>query len=269
MSVTSAFARRERAIQDLAVLNANLISIFLAHRDWDWGTPGKNRASQLPPTHVGLMAQEVATLIGTITRLLQAPNVNKARHDFTALGHRDCTRVQKQMDLLDSQIQEHFGQMSIFVEDLKRAGLPGNEASRIRQYFTVALSAYVHLRSIKSYRTPQGIRTFARIFILLTPIVMGPYYAYLAGAGDSDGVGLPFACFFSFLASMSMQGLFAVRLKMEDPFSDGERKAGRDTIDLDRHFGALTRLVRKELPIESSQGEGNTSEGVATKYTVV
>ena len=59
------------------------------------------------------------------------------------------------------------------------------EASRLRQYFTRSIASYQHLRAIKSYRTPVGIRTLARLYILFTPIVMGPYYGYLAGAGVS------------------------------------------------------------------------------------
>jgi len=49
------------------------------------------------------------------------------------------------------------------------------EASRLRQYFTRAIASYQHLRTIKMYRTPVGIRTLARVYILLTPILMGPY----------------------------------------------------------------------------------------------
>jgi hypothetical protein len=78
------------------------------------------------------------------------------------------------------------------------------------------IRAYEHLHTLKSYRTPLGIRTFARVYIMLTPIIMGPYYSYLAGAGEGNiGVGLPFAMVFSLLQSMAMQGIFSVRVQME------------------------------------------------------
>jgi hypothetical protein len=43
------------------------------------------------------------------------------------------------------------------------------------------------------------MRTLARLYILFTPLVMGPYYGYLAGAGVSGVVVL-------------IEGVFAMRL---------------------------------------------------------
>jgi hypothetical protein len=45
MSLSEAFKRRETALEKLAIFKANLYSILLAHRDWDW--PPK------PPTEDG------------------------------------------------------------------------------------------------------------------------------------------------------------------------------------------------------------------------
>jgi hypothetical protein len=69
------------------------------------------------------------------------------------------------------------------------------EASRLRQYFTRTIASYQHLRAIKSYRTPVGMRTLARLYILFTPLVMGPYYGYLAGAGVSGCLASECDCF--------------------------------------------------------------------------
>jgi hypothetical protein len=268
MSVTSAFQRREQAIAVLATFKANLTSIYYAHKDWDWDKGGaKSRSGNtLRHDHISDVSYQIAALVKTTIRLLRAPIVSKARHRFTALGRAESARVSSQMTVLDTRVHVNFGILSGLVEELKNAGLPANEATRIRQYFTAVVVSYEHLRSLKSYRTPQGIRTFARVFIMLTPIVMGPYYAYLAGTdATTEGVGLPFACFFSLLASMSMQGLFAIRVKMEDPFSDGAKKAVTDTIDLKEQFASLFYILRQTMinPATIAAAPADIVEGVA------
>jgi hypothetical protein len=270
MSVTSAFDRREQAIAVLATFKANLTSIYFAHKDWDWDQGGaKSRAGNLNTLrhdHISDVSHQIAALVKMTIRLLRAPIISLSRHRFTARGRAESARVSSQMTALDTRIHVSIGILSKLVEELKDAGLPGNEASRIRQYFTAVVVSYEHLRSLKSYRTPQGIRTFARVFIMLTPIVMGPYYAYLAGTDDTtEGVGLPFTCFFSLLASMSMQGLFAIRVKMEDPFSDGAKKAVTDTIDLKEQFASLFYILRQTMinPAAIAAAPADVVEGVA------
>eukprot|EP00038_Savillea_parva_P009531 m.184132 g.184132 ORF g.184132 m.184132 type:complete len:413 (+) comp16043_c0_seq1:85-1323(+) len=244
MSVTSAFNRREQAILDLAALKADILSIYYAHRDWSWPT----REEKLREGHVRDVRFELMGLIAKIKRMLRSPNVTKGRHRFSTDGRLECIRIRRQLAQLEYGINRHFSNLSKFVEEMKEIGFPGNEASRMRQYFTRLITSYEHLRSLKSYRTPLGIRAFARAFILLTPIVMGPYYAYLAGAGEEAqfGVGLPFACFFSFLASMSMQGLFSIRVWLEDPFFDGQSKKATDTIDLHEQFVSVIRVLNDD-----------------------
>lgn len=137
---------------------------------------------------------------------------------------------------IEARIREHLGEMSLLVEELKAAGLPGNEASRMRQYSTALLQSYESLHAIKSYRTPQGIRTFARVYIMLTPIMFGPYYATVAGVGQEDGIGLPFACVFSLLTTMAMEAIFNIRHLLEDPF---DPDCSFDAIDV--HAAFVTR----------------------------
>jgi hypothetical protein len=54
------------------------------------------------------------------------------------------------------------------------------------------------------------------MYILITPVVFGPYYAHVAGAGleeDEEGqkTNLGFAIALSVMISMAMQGLFNLR----------------------------------------------------------
>ena len=55
------------------------------------------------------------------------------------------------------------------VEELKYAGQPGNESSRMRQYITLTMKAWENLRYIKRDRTPVATRAFARVYIFLHP----------------------------------------------------------------------------------------------------
>jgi hypothetical protein len=70
--------------------------------------------------------------------------------------------------------------LSVLSENFKRAGLPSGEASRIRQYERFMGEAIENLRMIKNYRTPQTLRSFARIFTTLLPPFFAPTYAQIA-----------------------------------------------------------------------------------------
>ena len=60
------------------------------------------------------------------------------------------------------------------------AGLPGNEAARLRQYNSLMMGQWETIRNVKRYRTPLTTRVFARLYILMHPFIMGPYCAHAA-----------------------------------------------------------------------------------------
>ena len=113
----------------------------------------------------------------------------------------------------------------------------------------------------QQYRTPYGLRAFARLYILLHGFFIGPYYAYIAGAHDSSWysaevraersypeyvswpfqTNVAFAAVLSVFTSISMQALFQVALLMEDHFdSVGLDDIGEDTRPR-REGGGLTK----------------------------
>lgn len=57
------------------------------------------------------------------------------------------------------------------------AGLPGNEAARLRQYSQLLMGQWEVVRNVKRYRTPLTTRCFGRIANLMHPFIMGPYCA--------------------------------------------------------------------------------------------
>ena len=88
---------------------------------------------------------------------------------------------------------DRFVRLSQLSEKIKLAGLGASEVSRIRQYERWCGDAIENLRMIKSYRTPQTLRSFARLFTTLIPPFFGPSYAQLAINLGSPAAGITFA----------------------------------------------------------------------------
>lgn len=100
------------------------------------------------------------------------------------------------------------------VEILKAEGLPPNEATRIRQWERFLSCDIEQLIMIKQYRTPQALRSFARLFTLFLPPFYAPYYGQLAVALDR----LTYVIVFSILTLVALTSLFESMSQMEDPF---------------------------------------------------
>ena len=89
-----------------------------------------------------------------------------------------------------------------------------DQATRIRQWERMLLQAVEELRNIKHYRTPQGLRSFARLFSIFLPPFYAPYYATMAQDLNSLGIAIAF----SVLTSIALTALFSTTYTLEDPF---------------------------------------------------
>ena len=67
---------------------------------------------------------------------------------------------------------------------------------------------------IKRYRTPQALRSFARLFSVFLPPFYAPFYAQMAKDLNSLGAAITFAV----LTSIALTALFESISQMEDPF---------------------------------------------------
>jgi len=92
--------------------------------------------------------------------------------------------------------------------------MPGNESSRIRQWERFVGEAVEQLRILKTYRTPQALRSFARLFTMILPGFYAPDFAQLARDSQSLALGLCFAI----LTSVALSALFEAVYMLEDPF---------------------------------------------------
>uniref|UniRef100_A0A7S1GSD6 Uncharacterized protein n=1 Tax=Cyclophora tenuis TaxID=216820 RepID=A0A7S1GSD6_CYCTE len=129
-----------------------------------------------------------------------------------------------------------MGRITLYCEVLKREGLPGNEASRMRQWERFTLEALEGLRMVKFYRTPQALRSLCRLFSVFLPPFYAPFYAQLAKDLNSLGTAITF----SVMTSLALTALFESLTQMEDPFLSQQ---SLDGIDVPRE----TQLIKHEL----------------------
>ena len=94
------------------------------------------------------------------------------------------------------------------------AGLPAGEVSRMRQYERFMGDAFENLRMVKTYRTPQTLRSFARIFTSLLPPFFAPFFAELGHSCGSLAVGIVFAVITVLCLTALLEGVEI----LEDPF---------------------------------------------------
>ena len=118
--------------------------------------------------------------------------------------------------LFDSYATRRMLKLSNLVETLKAKGLSSTECSRIRQYERWVCESLEVLRQFKMYRTPQALRSFARIFTVILPPFYAPSFAQLAIDMDSLSVAICMAL----ITTLALTALFESIQVLEDPFGE-------------------------------------------------
>jgi len=140
-------------------------------------------------------------------------------------------------------------------EKLKLAGLGASEASRVRQYERWMGDTIENLRMIKTYRTPQTLRSFARLFTTLLPPFFAPQYAELSIGLDS----LAFGCIFAAFTALCLNALLEGVEILEDPFVAFVTLDGIDVREEFQvlHYQQLTSARNSIFPEELPYGQAN------------
>mmetsp|Transcript_22763 Transcript_22763/g.34237 ORF Transcript_22763/g.34237 Transcript_22763/m.34237 type:complete len:382 (-) Transcript_22763:133-1278(-) len=247
-SIGMAFNRREVALRAISVLRADAYNIYSAHAIWDWRSPshtsakptGRDARTNFSSLHHS--DQVLTTLIDMgqeLAQILTLPCITRARHRVTRQGKRECTKLTAlSKQAMHSVIALHINALTIKTEHLKEEGLPGNEASRIRQWERSILEQINILRNIKTYRTPQALRSFARLFAIVLPGFYSPFFAQVA----RDVESLAFGLIFALLTSVALTALFESIRVLEDPFV---ANTTLDGIDINEELDVLlcTELI--------------------------
>lgn len=184
-SIGHAYKRREAALDDYGVIKAHGRALYFAARDW----LGDSQPDRL--RHIeGVMAD-----------LLHA-----CRDMFK--GSRD------EMPANERRVYAAFSDLSRFVRRMREEGLASGECSRCNQYVSKMIVAFEGVKHIYQYRTPRTLRAFSDIFIVLLPVIYGPYFAHEAVAYGASQLTYVMPILFAVILS----GLDNIQSHLEDPF---------------------------------------------------
>lgn len=148
-SISSAYMRRETALQRYSDFKGHAIAIYYASRDWT-----SNKENDLP------------TRARTIL------------HDlFLTLKMMVKVKDHHQLDDFEKKIYAHFSKLSHLTMEFRNYGVQSGEISRVSQYISKMIVAFDNIRMIHRYRTPVTLRAYSKFFIYTFPIIYGPYFA--------------------------------------------------------------------------------------------
>jgi len=234
-AIGMAFQRRERALIAIADFRSFSYHLFLGHCLWDWSENG-GRAAAKDVDWLGHCDAVMAQLVGIgdeMSRFLSLPSPSRSRHRMTRTGRQEAARTMEvAYYLLESMTTQRMTRLILYSERIKKIGLPSGEASRLRQYERFLSDMIEQLRMIKLYRTPQALRSFARIFTLILPPFYAPSYAQVANEVNSLGVGIAFGI----ITALGLTALFESLQVLEDPFT---AFLALDGIDVREEFEVL------------------------------
>lgn len=148
-SISSAYSRRETALQRYPYFKGHAVATYYATRDWT-----ADRNNELP--------QKMRTLVHDM--------INTMRIVFHSEHQKEWVENEKTMYLV-------FPKLSALTMEMRAMGVQSGEISRISQYVSKMIIAFDNMRMIHTYRTPVTLRSYSKVFIYIFPIIYGPYFA--------------------------------------------------------------------------------------------
>jgi predicted membrane chloride channel (bestrophin family) len=198
-SISTAYARREKALEDYGKIKAHGRALYLASRDW-LPNHDDQRDSDLKAA--------LYELLSASRDMFTSPLSEKARYE--------------------ARIYAAFGRLSLFVREMRAQDLSPTECARLNQYVSHMMAAFENIKHIFEYRTPRTLRAFSEFFILLLSVLYGPYFAYQAVEFRPDFFWVMPALF-----AMILVGLANIQDNLENPFD----QIGQDDVAIDPdHF---------------------------------
>jgi len=111
-------------------------------------------------------------------------------------------------------IYRNFSNISKYIkEELREKGLASGEVSRCNQFLSKMMVAFEDIKHIYQYRTPRSLRAFSKFFILVLPVLYGPYFADVA---QDATPGLEYIM--PVLLSLILVSLDNIQDHLENPF---------------------------------------------------
>lgn len=193
-SIGHAYKRRENALDDYGSIKAHGRALYFAARDW------------LPE--------------GNDTRI---SHIETALSDLL-VGCRDMFKGKlKDLPQHEAAVYAAFSELSGFVKRMRGEGLPSGECSRANQYISKMIVSFESIKHIYQYRTPRTLRAFSDFFIVLLPLLYGPYFAHEAVDYERHLIYVMPALF-----AIILVGLDNIQDHLEDPFD----QIGEDDVSI-------------------------------------
>lgn len=148
-SISSAYNRRETALQRFSDFKGHAIAIYFATRDWP-----SDKQNDLS-SRVRIMVSDMVVLMRTM---------------FTSNHRSEWQENEK-------KLYKSFSSLSHLMMEMRNYGVQSGEVSRISQYMSKMIIAFDNLKIIHAYRTPITLRAYSKVFIYIFPIIYGPYFA--------------------------------------------------------------------------------------------
>ncbi|WDI31085.1 hypothetical protein PUV54_14105 [Hyphococcus flavus] len=210
-SIGHAYKRRENALDDYGTIKAHGRAIFFAARDW---LPDQSPA-----------------------RLRHAERVLKE----LLVSCRDMFKSPlSEMPEYEKRVYAAFSSLSLFVKRMREDGLASGECSRCNQYISKMVVSFESIKHIYQYRTPRTLRAFSDFFIVVLPLLYGPYFAHEAAAyAPALMYVMPV------LFALILVGLDNIQDHLEDPFD----QIGEDDVAINAEkFVDLLSCGGEEVP---------------------
>jgi predicted membrane chloride channel (bestrophin family) len=219
-SIGTAYTRREKALEEYGAIKANGRVLYIASRDW---LPKRD------PKRDQHLKSALHQLLSGCRDMYKGPLNEAPPHE--------------------KLVYESFQQLSDFVTEMRAQHLSPTECSRLNQYISRMITAFENTRNIYEYRTPRTLRAFSDFFILLLPVLYGPYFAY-----EAEQFLPEFFFIMPVLFTLILVGLANIQDDLENPFD----QIGIDdvAIDPDRFIASLDMgLTSPEGALGKSDGE--------------
>lgn len=193
-SIGGAYKRRETALEKYGDIKAHGRAIYFATRDW--------LADSEPET-----LQKIKDLLGDLLKACRTLFMNPI----------------DQMPKNEEQVYKMFSELSLFIKQLRQKGLASGEVSRCNQFLSKMIISFESVKHIYQYRTPRSLRAYSNIFIIILPVIYGPYFAEI-----SKDFARPLAYVMPILFTVILVSLDNIQQHLENPFD----QVGQDDVTI-------------------------------------
>jgi predicted membrane chloride channel (bestrophin family) len=183
-SISGAYSRREKALSEYGVIKSHGRALYFAARDWLEDSDAATR-------------EKLKELLG----------------EFLKSSRKLFTESKESMRKNEEEVYRDFSDLSKFIKGFRGKGLASGEVSRCNQFLSKMMIAFENVKHIYQYRTPRTLRAYCDVFIVVLPIIYGPYFAHLA----SEYAG-GLAYIMPILFSVVLVSLDNIQDHLENPF---------------------------------------------------